>query len=157
MISIGPFMPFIEEMLLEMMISRDHHFQKHFFYKINISSINSMSNHVIYFSSSSSKLIPPWLLVYQWPRCLQLDDTNLSLVTTQTSEKMVRICTESLLRVIAPSVIKAAHSEDSDSEESDSASLRSSSEGGISAPSEPSEDKRSESSDTEEVSLYLHS
>ena len=32
---------------------------------------------------------------------LQLDDTNLSLVTTQTSEKMVRICTESLLRVIA--------------------------------------------------------
>ena len=49
------------------------------------------------------------------------------------------------------SVIKAAHSE-----ESDSASLRSSSEGGISVPSEPSEDK-SESSDTEEVSLYLHS
>ena len=34
---------------------------------------------------------------------LQLDDTNLSLVTTQTSEKMVRICTESLLRVIANS------------------------------------------------------
>ena len=43
------------------------------------------------------------------------------------------------------------------SEESDSASLRSFSEGGISAPSEPSEDRRSESSDTEEVSLYLHS
>ena len=33
----------------------------------------------------------------------KLDDTNLSLVTTQTSEKMVRICTESLLRVIANS------------------------------------------------------
>ena len=34
---------------------------------------------------------------------LQLDDTILSLVTTQASEKMVRICTESLLRVITNS------------------------------------------------------
>ena len=34
---------------------------------------------------------------------LQLDDTNLSLFTTQTSETTVRICTESLLRVIANS------------------------------------------------------
>ena len=61
--------------------------------RARICTCTAMSNHVIYFSSSSSKLIPPWLLA-RVPMAEVLINAvgryklNLSLVTTQTSEKM---------------------------------------------------------------------
>ena len=135
-----------------------------------------MSNHVIciYHASSNSKIIQPRLLVYQSPRRqkIQLYDASLSLVTAQTSEEMERdLCQKfigsKLSRTVAMSelfkfrkfhkpgpshaLLWEDHGSSVHSEESDSASLRSSGEeGGISTPSEPSVD-RSESSNTEQV------